>query len=87
MGNVKVADLARLMRIEGRTIQQVPGFPMCSRVERGLILSWLRSYCYYLDTLSVVVGIAKLTLCPESETVGCMGTMLLVELNLFQILG
>ena len=47
MGNVKVTDLARLMRIERRAIQQVPGFAMSSRVERGLILSWLRSYCYY----------------------------------------
>ena len=87
MGNVKVADLARLICIERRTIQQVSGFAMCSHVERGLILLWLRSYCYYLDTLSVVCGIAKLTFSSESETVGCMGIMLMVELNLFQILG
>ena len=39
-----------------------------------------------LYRLSVVVWIAKLTFAPESETVGCMGTMLLVELNLFEIL-
>lgn len=33
MGNVKVADLARLIGIERRTIQQVSGFAMCSQVE------------------------------------------------------